>query len=171
MADCTLQESRREFTKRYKTHPGSKSKTWKYFGFLVDNTGGMKVTLDEAICELCDKQVNHSINTTNLLMHLKCHCIIEYNEVISVLRSAKGESSEEQEQGSTNANKAKQQNLVDMISKKEPYKKNHSRDTRCVKSFVMIYSQLALLTVQCFANCCIHWTQDFSRVLTHSLAE
>ena len=48
------EEPRREFTKRYKTHPGSKSKIWKYFGFLVDDTGGTKVTPDEAICELCD---------------------------------------------------------------------------------------------------------------------
>ena len=31
MADCVLRQSRLAFIKQYKTHPGSKSKIWKYF--------------------------------------------------------------------------------------------------------------------------------------------
>ena len=102
----------------------------------MDNTGGTKVTPDEAIYELCDKQVKRSNNTTNLLTHLKRHHIIEYNKVILVLRSGEGESAKEQEQGTTNAKKAKQQNLVDMISKKEPYKKNSLRYQTCQDALV-----------------------------------
>ena len=129
-------------------HSGSKSKIWKYFGFLVDDIGGTKVTLDEAICELCDERVKHSNNTTNLLMHLKCHHIIEYNKVISMLRSGEREPSEEQEQGLTNAKKAKQQNLVDMILKKEPYKKSSLRYQMCQDALVsFICNDLQLFSI------------------------
>ena len=85
----------------------------------MEDIGGMKVTSDEAICELCDERARHSNNTTNLLTYLKCHHIIEYNKIISDLRSDKGESSEKQEQGSTIAKKAKQQNLGDICNFKK----------------------------------------------------
>ena len=32
-----------------------KVKSWKYFGFLVDDIGSKKETPDDAICVLCDK--------------------------------------------------------------------------------------------------------------------
>ena len=53
MADSS---TTRVFVKRYKNHPGSKSKIWKYFGFLVDDSGATKVTPEEAFCELCDER-------------------------------------------------------------------------------------------------------------------
>ena len=39
MVECILQQLRTAFIKRYKTHPGSKSKIWKYFGLLVTEIG------------------------------------------------------------------------------------------------------------------------------------
>ena len=74
MADCILQACGIGlFTKQIqiKTHPGLKSKIWKYLGFLSDSDGIVKVTPDEAICELCNERIKHSNNTTNLLTHLK----------------------------------------------------------------------------------------------------
>ena len=88
MAECVLQASGPgAFTRRYKTHPGSKSKIWKYFGFLSDSDGILKVMPDEAICELCDERIKSSNNTTNLLTQLKCHHSIEHDEIISEIRN------------------------------------------------------------------------------------
>ena len=95
MSDRTLEESRRQYTKRYKTHPGSKSKIWKYFGFMEDENGDAIVTSDEAICELCDERVKRSSNT-NLLTHLKRHHFIEHEEVVLAARREQSESPEEQ---------------------------------------------------------------------------
>ena len=87
MADCIWQACGCEsFTKRYKTHLGLKSKIWKYFGFLSDSDGIVKVTPDEAICELCNERIKRSNNTTNLLTHLKRPHSIEYDEIISEMR-------------------------------------------------------------------------------------
>ena len=82
MADCILRQSRPAFIKQYKTHPGSKSKIWKYFGFLSDNDGTVKVTPDEIICELCNERIKCSNNTTNLLTHLIIYLFDIFNSPI-----------------------------------------------------------------------------------------
>ena len=124
----------RVFVKRYKTHPGSKSKIWKYFGFLVDDSGATKVTPEEAFCELCDERIKRSSNTTNLLTHLKRHNFIEYDEVIAAIRKQEDESSVEE--SSTSLTKTKQQCLDDLILKKEAYKKNSLRYQTCQNALV-----------------------------------
>ena len=63
------------------------------FGFLIDNDGTVKVTPDEAICELCNKRIKRSNNTTNLLTHLKRHHSIEYDEIISEIRKEEAQDS------------------------------------------------------------------------------
>ena len=131
MADSS---TTRVFVKRYKTHPGSKSKIWKYFGFLVDDSGATKVTPEEAFCELCDERIKRSSNTTNLLTHLKRHHFIEYDEVIAAIRKQEDESSVEE--SSTSLTKTKQQRLDDLILKKEAYKKNSLRYQTCQNALV-----------------------------------
>ena len=131
MADSS---TTRVFVKRYKTHPGSKSKIWKYFGFLVDDSGATKVTPEEAFCELCDERIKRSSNTTNLLTHLKRHHFIEYDEVIAAIRKQEDESSVEE--SSTSLTKTKQQCLDDLILKKEAYKKNSLRYQTCQNALV-----------------------------------
>jgi len=76
----------------YKCHPSSRSKIWKYFGFVANDEGQVIYMPTEAICELCDEHVKHSNNTTNLLMHLKRHHFIEHEEIISEIRKEEGES-------------------------------------------------------------------------------
>ena len=131
MADSS---TTRVFVKRYKTHPGSKSKIWKYFGFLVDDSDATKVSPEEAFCELCDERIKRSSNTTNLLTHLKRHHFIEYDEVIAAIRKQEDESSVEE--SSTSLTKTKQECLDDLILKKEAYKKNSLRYQTCQNALV-----------------------------------
>ena len=139
MAECVLSTCRRgAFTKQYKTHPGSKSKIWKYLGFLSDSDGIVKVTPDEAICEWCNEQIKHSNNTTNLLTHLKRHHSIEYDEIISEIRNEDAQESHSSPvvENTTSSTKTKQQSLPDIISKKEPYKNNSPRYQMCQNALV-----------------------------------
>jgi len=147
--------------KRYKAHRGSKSKIWKYFGFLSDSDGILKVTPDEAICELCNEQIKHLNNTTNLLTHLKRHHSIEYDEIISEIRNEEAQETHSSSvvENTTSSTKTKQQSLPYIILKKEPYKKNIARGIKHAKmhlfpSCVMIYNPSVLLIAQLFANCC-----------------
>ena len=126
-----------EFIKRYKCHPSSRSKIWKYFGFLTGDNGQVIVTPDKAICELCDEHVaicelcdehvKHSNNTTNLLTHLKRHHFIQYEEIISEIRKEDNESMGISSTTSTR----KQQSLTEMILRKEAYKKDSARYAAC----------------------------------------
>ena len=161
MAECVLSACRRgAFTKQYKTHPGSKSKIWKYFGFLSDSDGIVKVTLDEAICELCNERIKCLNNTTNLLTHLKQHHSIEYDEIISEIRNEDVQESHSSPvvENTTSSTKTKQQSLPDIISKKEPYRRIAPGIKRAkmhlFPSCVTIYNPSVLLIAQLFANCC-----------------
>ena len=118
MADCILRQLRPAFIKRYKTHPGSKSKIWKYFGFLSEYDGTVKVTPDEAICELCNERIKRLNNTTNLLTHLKRHHCIEYDEIISEIRKEEAQDSHSSSavENTRSCTKTKQQSLTDIIS-------------------------------------------------------
>ena len=102
MAGSSFQELRREFVKRYKTHPRLKNKIWKYFGFLVDNNGDTMATSEEAICELCDEWIRCSNNATNLLTHLKHHHLTEYDEIVLEMRKVESESPVQEAQRAPN---------------------------------------------------------------------
>ena len=125
-------------TIQIKTHPGLKSKIWKYLGFLSDSDGIVKVTPDEAICELCNERIKHSNNTTNLLTHLKQHHSIQYDEIISEIRNEEAQENHSSPavENTTSSAKTKQQSLPEIISKKETYKKNSPRYQTCQNALV-----------------------------------
>ena len=136
-----------EFIKGYKCHPSSRSKIWKYFGFLTGDNGQVIVTPNKAICELCDEHVaicelcdehvaicelcdehvKRLNNTTNLLTHLKRHHFIQYEEIISEIRKEDSESMG----NSSTTSIGKQQSLTEMILRKEAYKKDSARYAAC----------------------------------------
>ena len=128
------------FTRRYKTHPGSKSKIWKYFGFLSDSDGIVKVTPDKAICELCNKRIKRLNNTTNLLTDLKRHHSIQYDEIISKIRNEEAQENHSSPavENTTSSAKTKQQSLPEIISKKELCKKNSPRYQTCQNALVSV---------------------------------
>ena len=60
----------------------TKSKVWKYFGFVPNEDGSGPSDSDSPKCKLCLKNVSARwANTSNLLNHLKLHHISEYREV------------------------------------------------------------------------------------------
>ena len=60
----------------------TKSKVWKYFGFVPNKDGSDPSDSDTPKCKLCPKYVSARwANTSNLLNHLKLHHISEYREI------------------------------------------------------------------------------------------
>ena len=98
----------------------------------------MKVTPDEAICELCNEWIKRSNNTTNLLTHLKQHHSIQYDEIISEIRNEEAQENHSSPtvENTTSSAKTKQQSLPEIISKKEPYKKNSPKYQTCQNALV-----------------------------------
>ena len=121
-----------EFIKQCKCHPSSRSKIWKYFGFLTNDNSQVIVTPNKAICELCDEHVKCSNNTTNLLTHLKRHHFIQHEEIISEIRK---EGSKSVGNSSTTLT-GKQQSLMEMILRKEAYKRDSARYAACQSALV-----------------------------------
>ena len=61
----------------------TKSKVWKYFGFMPNEDGSGPNESDSPKCKLCLKNVSAQwANTSNLLNHLKLHHISEYREIL-----------------------------------------------------------------------------------------
>ena len=50
----------------------ARSPYWEHFGFKV-NEKGERLNTKAVFCQLCDKDVNYSQNTTNLRQHLESH--------------------------------------------------------------------------------------------------
>ena len=74
----------------------TKSKVWKYFGFVLNEDGSGPSDSDSPKCKLCLKNVSARwANTSNLLNHLKLHHISEYRVIaraqssIPTLRSSR----------------------------------------------------------------------------------
>ena len=107
-----------EFIKSYKRHPFSRSKLWKHFGFLADDSGQLKYSSNEAISELSNKCVKCLNNNTKLLTHLKSHHFIQHKEITSEIRYEESYSSESVGNSSSTMT-GKQQSLMEMISRKE----------------------------------------------------
>ena len=103
---------------------------------MEDENGDAIVTSDEAICELCDEHVKCSSNTTNLLTHLKRHHFIEHEEVVLATRREQSESPEEHSQSTSGTKTRHQPSIVDLISKKEAYKKDSPRYSTCQDTLV-----------------------------------
>ena len=102
----------------------------KYFGFLSDSDEIVKITLDEAICELCNERIKQSNNAPNLLIHLKWHHSIGlwWNNFWNKKWGSSGKPSVSRiVKNTTSSTKTKQQSLLDINSKKEPCKKNSPR--------------------------------------------
>ena len=47
---------------------GHKSPLWKYFGFVIDESGD-KVNEKAVHCRICQREVGYSSNTTSLRQH------------------------------------------------------------------------------------------------------
>ena len=103
---------------------------------MEDENGDAIVPSDEAICELCDERVKRSSNTTNLLTHLKRHHFIEHEEVVLAARREQSESPEEHSQSTSGTKTRHQPSIVDLISKKEAYKKDSPRYSTCQDALV-----------------------------------
>ena len=93
-------------------------------------------TLDEAICELCDECVKHSSNTTNLFTHLKRHHFIEHEEIVLATRKEQTESPEEHSHSTSVTKTRHQPSIVNLISRKEAYKKDSPRYLICQDTLV-----------------------------------
>ena len=113
--------------RRFQPLVGSKSKVWKYFGFVTDDCGTIEKK-DEVVCELCQQCVKYSKNTTNMLVHLKCHHVIQHNEIAS--KPSTSETSE------TSTRISKQTTFTSCLTKSEPYKKNSTRYKSCQDALV-----------------------------------
>lgn len=50
----------------------ARSPYWEHFGFKVNETG-KRLNTKAVFCQLCDKDVNYSQNTTKLWQHLESH--------------------------------------------------------------------------------------------------
>ena len=57
-----------------------KSKVWKYFAFLA-NDSGVIINKKEVYCRICEQSLSYSGNTTNLFYHLQANHETEYTEV------------------------------------------------------------------------------------------
>ena len=102
---------------------GSKSKVWKYFGFVTDDCGTIEKK-DEVVCQQCVKYLK---NTTHMLVHLKRHHVIQHNEIAS--KPSTSETSE------TSTKISKQSTFTSCLTKSEPYKKNSARYKSCQDAF------------------------------------
>ena len=74
----------------------------------------------------------------NLLTHLKQHHCIEYDEKISEIRKEEAQDTHSSSivENMMSCTKTKQQSLIDIISKKEAYKKNSPRYQTCQNALV-----------------------------------
>ena len=92
----------------------------------------MILTPNKAICELCDEPVKCLNNTTNLLTHLKRHHFIQHEEIISEIRKEDSESVG----NSSTTSIGMQQSLMEMILRKEAYKRDSARYAACQSALV-----------------------------------
>ena len=64
-----MEDSTSSAAVQLKTLSSSKSRVWKYFGFLVDKNGAV-TNKKQVVCRICDRTITYSGNTTNLFYQL-----------------------------------------------------------------------------------------------------
>ena len=119
-------------TEVLKPLPGAKSKVWKYFGFVANESGAI-VSKARVKCTLCKQDINFCGNTTNLNYHLERNHYKQFTECCSVKQgSAKT--------AAASRNKD-QPAITECFARKTPYKRGSKRYETCENALVEFICQ------------------------------
>ena len=103
------------------SHPRGKSKSWRFFGFRVDDDG--KITdMKQILCRLCSAGLSYSGNTTNMKYHIQKH----HPEHLKDIDESSKERDTDHDAASSGSG-FKQLPLQAALNKVKPYSKDSQR--------------------------------------------
>lgn len=115
----------------------TKSKVWKYFGFVPNEDGSGPSDSDSPKCKLCLKNVSARwANTSNLLNHLKLHHISEYKEIARARSSTEISSSSRKSKVKTDGQQTLEQ-CIEKVKKFSTSSKEHRKLTEVVTNCIV----------------------------------
>ena len=119
----------------------TKSKVWKYFGFVPNKDGSGPSDSDSPKCKLCLKNVSAPwANTSNLLNHLKLHHISEYREILRAQSSIQSSRSSRRDKFKIDGQQTLEQ-CIEKVKKFSTNSKEHRKlngaVTNCIVRGVM----------------------------------